>query len=76
MSNEPAPVTALSDVHPTQPAKRPVRKRKDDGALEQEQLTDEEISAGGRKWYFVHTYSGHENKVRSAIKATKRNGTK
>ena len=34
------------------------------------QLTDEEISSPGRKWYFVHTYSGHENKVRSAIKAT------
>ncbi|MCO5203363.1 MAG: transcription termination/antitermination protein NusG [Chloroflexi bacterium] len=28
------------------------------------------MSAAGRKWYFVHTYSGHENKVRHAIKAT------
>lgn len=70
MSNEPAPITALSDVRPTLKAKRVVRRKKDDEALEQEQLTDDEISAPGRKWYFVHTYSGHENKVRSAIRAT------
>ncbi|MEO8540766.1 MAG: transcription termination/antitermination protein NusG [bacterium] len=70
MSNEPAPITALSDVHPPTKPKRVVRKRKDDEALEQDQLTDDEINAAGRKWYFVHTYSGHENKVRSAIRAT------
>ena len=68
MSNEPSPVTALSNVRPEEKPKRAPRRRKDDDALEQEQLTDEEISAPGRKWYFVHTYSGHENKVRSAIK--------
>ncbi|WP_416223937.1 transcription termination/antitermination protein NusG [Tepidiforma sp.] len=28
------------------------------------------MNAPGRKWYFVHTYSGHENKVKNAIKAT------
>lgn len=71
MSSEPLPITALSGVHPEEKAvKRPVRRRKDEDTLEQEQLTDEEISAAGRKWYFVHTYSGHENKVRHAIKAT------
>ncbi len=70
MTNEPAPITALSDVRPTLKPKRVVRKKKVDEALEQEQLTDDEISAAGRKWYFVHTYSGHENKVRSAIRAT------
>src|SRR6185295_12543379 len=70
MTSEPAPITALSDVHPEEKAKRPTRRRKDEASLEQEQLTDEEISAAGRRWYFVHTYSGHENKVRSAIKST------
>ncbi|HMO54421.1 MAG TPA: transcription termination/antitermination NusG family protein, partial [Tepidiformaceae bacterium] len=50
--------------------RRTTRRRKDEENLEQEQLTDEEINAGGRKWYFVHTYSGHENKVRHAVKAT------
>lgn len=70
MSNEPAPVTALSNVRPEEKPKKVIRKRKDEDALEQEQLTDDEINAAGRKWYFVHTYSGHENKVRSAIRAT------
>ncbi|MCY3881493.1 MAG: transcription termination/antitermination protein NusG [Chloroflexi bacterium] len=28
------------------------------------------MSASGRSWYFVNTYSGHEYKVRHAIKAT------
>ena len=36
----------------------------------QEQLPDEEINAAGRRWYFLHTYSGHENKVRHAIRST------
>lgn len=70
VSNEPAPVTALSNVRPEEKPKKVIRKRKDEDALEQEQLTDDEINAAGRKWYFVHTYSGHENKVRSAIRAT------
>ena len=73
MSNEPElepqPITALSDVRPE--AKRPVvRRRRDEADEEQEQLTEDEINAAGRSWYFVHTYSGHENKVRSAVKAT------
>jgi transcription termination/antitermination protein NusG len=69
MTNDPAPITALSHVGPTKP-RRTTRRRKEEESLEQEQLTDEEINASGRKWYFVHTYSGHENKVRHAIKAT------
>jgi transcriptional antiterminator NusG len=68
MTNEPMPITALSSIKAA-PPKRAPRRRKDDD-LSQEQLTDEEISAPGRKWYFVHTYSGHENKVRHAIRST------
>jgi len=48
----------------------PARRRKNDEVDEQEQLTAEEITAAGRRWYFIHTYSGHENKVRHAIRAT------
>ena len=49
--------------------KKPRRRRsRDEQYAEQEQLTDEEISAEGRAWYFVNTYSGHEFKVRHAIK--------
>ncbi len=68
MTSEPKPITALSGVVPE--IKKPVRRRKDDDIAEQEQLSDEEINASGRKWYFLHTYSGHENKVRHAIKST------
>ncbi|MDZ7727931.1 MAG: transcription termination/antitermination protein NusG [Dehalococcoidia bacterium] len=46
------------------------RRRKDDELAQQEPLSDEEMNAPGRKWYFVHTYSGHENKVRNAIRST------
>jgi transcriptional antiterminator NusG len=70
MTDERKAYTATSDSHPPEPPKRPARRRKSEEELEQEQLTDEEINAPGRKWYFVHTYSGHENKVRNAIKAT------
>jgi transcriptional antiterminator NusG len=71
MTDEPKAITALSAITPDQKKpKRPPRRRKDEDAFDQEQLTDNEINAPGRKWYFVHTYSGHENKVRSAIKAT------
>jgi transcriptional antiterminator NusG len=48
----------------------PARRRKADEVEEQEQLPPEEITAAGRRWYFIHTYSGHENKVRHAIRAT------
>jgi len=68
MSNEPNAYTALEGVKPEPPKRR--RRTKDEDFAEQEQLTDEEINAPGRKWYFVHTYSGHENKVRHAIKTT------
>jgi transcriptional antiterminator NusG len=64
---EPAPITALSGIKPD--AKKAIRRRKDDDLSDQAQLSDEEINASGRKWYFVHTYSGHENKVRHAIQA-------
>jgi transcription termination/antitermination protein NusG len=68
MSIEPRPITALSGIK-SEP-KKPVRRRRDDEVPDQEQLPDEEISASGRRWYFLHTYSGHENKVRHAIKST------
>jgi transcriptional antiterminator NusG len=61
--------TRDSAAPPADPPRR-VRRRKDDDLAEQDQLSDAEISAPGRRWYFVHTYSGHENKVRHAIKAT------
>lgn len=71
MTDERKAYTAISGSDTIEsPLKRPSRRRKSDDELEQEQLTDEEINAPGRKWYFVHTYSGHENKVRNAIKAT------
>ncbi len=72
MTNEPNAYTALEGVKPEPEAEAPKRRRrtKDEDFAEQEQLTDEEINAPGRKWYFVHTYSGHENKVRHAIKTT------
>jgi len=69
MTSEPKPITALSGVTPDAP-KKPARRRKDEDALEQEQLSDDEINAAGRRWYFLHTYSGHENKVRNAIRST------
>ena len=69
MTSEPKPITALSGIKP-EPKKAPPRRRKQDEVPEQEQLSDEDISAPGRKWYFLHTYSGHENKVRHAIKST------
>jgi len=68
MTDEPEPITALTGIAPAAPKK--VRRRKDDVIADQEQLPEEEINAAGRRWYFVHTYSGHENKVRHAIKAT------
>lgn len=68
MSND----TKIADLTPTSTAtvaiKRP-RKRKEE-EFEQEALTEGEIGAPGRRWYFVHTYSGHENKVRHAIRTT------
>lgn len=70
MSTEPKAITALSGVKPEPPRKPPVRRRRDDDIVDQEQLTDDQINAPGRRWYFLHTYSGHENKVRHAIKAT------
>ena len=69
MTSEPKPITALSGIK-SEPKKAAPRRRKDDDAAEQEQLADEEIAAAGRRWYFLHTYSGHENKVRHAIKST------
>ncbi len=70
MTNDPAPITALSGITAQKPKPKVVRRRKDDDIAEQEQLPDEEITAAGRRWYFLHTYSGHENKVRHAIRAT------
>lgn len=69
MNDEPTAITALSGIT-SEPQKKAPRRRKDDEVIEQEQLPDEEINAPGRRWYFLHTYSGHENKVRHAIKST------
>lgn len=71
MSDEPRPITALSDVKPAA-AKKPARRRwsKDEDFAEEVSLPEDEINHPDRKWYFVHTYSGHENKVRHAIKST------
>lgn len=68
MTDEPNAYTALEGVKPEPP--RRTRRRKDDDIADQEQLPDDEINAPGRRWYFVHTYSGHENKVRHAIRST------
>jgi transcriptional antiterminator NusG len=71
MSNEPTAITALSGISPATKTKKPVRRRtKDEDVVEEQQLSDDEMSAAGRRWYFVHTYSGHENKVRHAIRST------
>ncbi len=70
MRPEPTAITALSDVKPVVKKPPPAPRRRKTEDLEQDQLPDEEINAAGRKWYFVHTYSGHENKVRHAIRST------
>lgn len=69
MSDEPQAYTALTPLFPDAPPKK-VRRRKAEEVPEQDQLSDEEINAAGRRWYFIHTYSGHENKVRHAIEST------
>jgi len=64
-------ITELSEVGPDEQEKRPRRRRnKDDDYAEDIQLSEDELFAEGRRWYFLHTYSGHENKVRHAIKVT------
>lgn len=67
MTNEPDTTDESKNVAEPPRARR---RRKDEDLAEQEQLPDEEINAAGRRWYFLHTYSGHENKVRNAIKST------
>ncbi len=49
----------------TKSSSRKPRKRPEDD--EQISVPEEDISAPGRAWYFVHTYSGHEFKVRDSI---------
>lgn len=68
MTNEPDTSEERLTAEAEQP--RPRRRRKEEDLADQEQLPDEEINAAGRRWYFLHTYSGHENKVRNAIKST------
>jgi transcriptional antiterminator NusG len=64
-------MTTTDELDPTTAAARPKRRRaKAEEAADDILLTDEEINAAGRRWYFVHTYSGHENKVRHAIRST------
>ena len=63
---------SLPEAGPGEVGAQPSRRRRsrDEDYAEQDQLSDEEISAEGRAWYFVNTYSGHEHKVRHAIKTT------
>ena len=63
---------SLPEAGPEQVGVRPARRRarRREEPEEREQISDEEISAAGRSWYFVNTYSGHEYKVRHAIRAT------
>ena len=64
-------VTELAEAGPEEQEKRPRRRRnKDDDFAEDVQIPEDELFAEGRRWYFLHTYSGHENKVRHAIKVT------
>ena len=49
----------------TESSGRKPRKRPEDD--EQINVPEEDISAPGRAWYFIHTYSGHEFKVRDSI---------
>jgi transcriptional antiterminator NusG len=57
---------AQKRVSPIEPAEQNGHRTDAD----QELLSDAEINAEGRRWYFIHTYSGHENKVKNAIQAT------
>lgn len=63
---------SLPEAGPDEVGQQPTRRRRArrDEHEEQDQISDEEINASGRSWYFVNTYSGHEYKVRHAIKAT------
>lgn len=62
---------SLPEAGPEEVGLQPTRRRaRREEHEEQDQISDEEISASGRSWYFVNTYSGHEYKVRHAIKAT------
>lgn len=63
-------VPAADDPPAAKPRARAKKASEEEEELEQAQLTDEEINAPGRKWYFIHTYSGHENKVARALRAT------
>ena len=47
------------------PSTRKPRKRPEDD--EQINVPEEDVAEPGRAWYFVHTYSGHEFKVRDSI---------
>ena len=63
---------SLPEAGPEEVGQQPTRRRRARRVEpeEQDQISDEEISAAGRSWYFVNTYSGHEYKVRHAIRAT------
>ena len=62
---------SLPEAGPGEVGLQRTRRRARREELEdQDQISDEEIGAAGRSWYFVNTYSGHEYKVRHAIKST------
>lgn len=65
-AHESLPEAGPDEVGVAPPRRRPRREEQE----EQDQISDEEIGAEGRSWYFLNTYSGHEYKVRHAIAAT------
>ncbi len=72
MVEERTPSAGTTEADPAEESVRRSSKQKaKEEELEEElELTEEEINAPGRRWYFVHTYSGHENKVAKALRAT------
>lgn len=63
-------MTDKSDTTGLEAEVKPKRRRRKDDLDDQGTLTDDEINREGARWYFIHTYSGHENKVRKAIQNT------
>ncbi|MBP7194828.1 MAG: transcription termination/antitermination factor NusG [Candidatus Cloacimonetes bacterium] len=55
------PAEGKEDLGLGAPAGSQLERREDDGAQ------SPQASVSNKKWYVVHTYSGHENKVKTAI---------
>ena len=71
-SHESLPEAGPEEVglQPTRRRTRRRSRRKPGEEVQKKQISDEEIGASGRSWYFVNTYSGHEDKVQEALEAT------